>query len=107
MAGTPIEEIKARLDLAEIVGAAVPLKRSGRSMKGLCPFHAEKTPSFYVFPDSGTWKCFGCGEGGDIFTFVQKRENLEFGEALRSLATRAGVELAERREQPSEEREAE
>ena len=72
------------------------LKRSGRSYKGLCPFHGEKTPSFYVFPETGTWKCFGCGEGGDVFTFLQRRENLEFGEALRLLAHKAGVEIRAR-----------
>src|SRR5881397_3257541 len=93
MAGPVVEEIKARLDVAEVVSPYVPLKRSGRSLKGLCPFHGEKTPSFYVFPETGTWKCFGCGEGGDVFSFLQKRENLEFGEALRLLAVRAGVQL--------------
>jgi DNA primase len=96
VAGSAVDEIKARLDVADVVGAHVPLKRSGRSLKGLCPFHAERTPSFYAFPDTGTWKCFGCGEGGDIFTFIQKRENLEFGETLRMLASRAGVELPTR-----------
>src|SRR5213593_4159312 len=93
MAGPVVEEIKARLDVAEVVSPYVALKRSGRSLKGLCPFHGEKTPSFYVFPETGTWKCFGCGEGGDIFSFVQKREQLEFAEALRVLSARAGVEL--------------
>src|SRR5215210_5597687 len=96
VAGSPVEEIKARLDVADLVGQSVALKRSGRSFKGLCPFHGEKTPSFYVFPETGTWKCFGCGEGGDVFTFVQKRENLDFAEALRTLAARAGVELPSR-----------
>lgn len=96
MADSAVEEIKARLDLAEIIGPSVALKRSGRSFKALCPFHNEKTPSFYVFPDRGSWKCFGCGEGGDVFSFVQKRENLDFVEALRMLAARAGVELAPR-----------
>ncbi|MBI4491411.1 MAG: DNA primase [Chloroflexi bacterium] len=94
MASAPVEEIKARLDLVELVSPSVPLRRSGRSLKGLCPFHTEKTPSFYVFPESGTWHCFGCGEGGDAFSFLMKRDNLEFGEALRELAARAGVALA-------------
>jgi DNA primase len=102
MAASSVEEIKARLDVGEVVGGVVPLKRSGRSLKGLCPFHNEKTPSFYVFPESGTWKCFGCGEGGDIFTFLQKRENLDFGEVLRLLAARAGVELPARTSRPPE-----
>src|SRR5688572_16276840 len=103
VAGSPVEEIKARLDVADLVGQTVALKRSGRSFKGLCPFHGEKTPSFYVFPETGTWKCFGCGEGGDLFTFVQKRDNLDFVEALQSLAQRAGVELPERTPRQPEE----
>jgi DNA primase len=103
VAGSPVEEIKARLDVADLVGQTVALKRSGRSFKGLCPFHGEKTPSFYVFPETGTWKCFGCGEGGDLFTFVQKRDNLDFVEALQSLAQRAGVELPERAPRQPEE----
>ncbi|MBX5491612.1 MAG: DNA primase [Chloroflexi bacterium] len=93
MAGSPVEEVKARLDLVEIVGSSVPLKRAGSSYKGLCPFHAEKTPSFYVFPETQTWKCFGCGAGGDVFTFVMQRDGLAFAEALRALAARAGVAL--------------
>ncbi len=90
-----VEEIKERLDIVEIISSYVPLKRAGRHYKGLCPFHTEKTPSFVVFPESGTWHCFGaCGTGGDIFTFVMRRENLDFREALELLARRAGVELA-------------
>ncbi len=92
----PIAEIKARLDLVEIVGQKVALKRTGHSYKGLCPFHAEKTPSFIVFPDKGNYHCFGCGANGDLFTFVMKTENLDFPEALRLLAARAGVELKPR-----------
>lgn len=93
MAGSPVEEVKARLDLVEVVGSSVPLKRAGSSYKGLCPFHAEKTPSFHVFPETQTWKCFGCGAGGDVFTFVMQRDGVEFAEALRTLAARAGVAL--------------
>ena len=72
----------------------MPLKRAGRSYKGLCPFHQEKTPSFVVFPDSQNFHCFGCGKGGDVFTFYMAVEHVEFREALQELARRAGVELA-------------
>ena len=92
---TAVDEIKARLDIVDIVSDHVSLKKSGRSFKGLCPFHAEKTPSFFVFPETQTWHCFGaCGTGGDVFSYVMKHDNLSFTEALRELAARAGVELA-------------
>ena len=90
-----IQEIKDRLDVVTVIGRYVPLQKSGSSYKGLCPFHAEKTPSFHVFPQTNTWKCFGCGAGGDIFTFVEKRENLPFPDVLRMLAKEAGVPLRE------------
>jgi len=94
-----IDDIRARVDIVSTVEPYVTLKRAGRSFKGLCPFHQEKTPSFTVNPDLGTWYCFGsCGEGGDIFKFVQKIENLSFPEALERLALRAGVTLT--KEQP-------
>src|SRR3990172_5988730 len=90
-----VEAVKRQIDLAEYVGRVTQLQKSGRSLKGLCPFHTEKTPSFHVFPDRGTWRCFGsCGEGGDLFSFVQKRENLDFRGALRALAAEAGVTLS-------------
>jgi len=92
---TAVDEIKARLDIVDIVSETVKLRRSGRSYTGFCPFHPNtKTPAFAVFPDSGTWRCFGqCNEGGDIFKFVMKREGWDFSEALRFLAERAGVTL--------------
>jgi len=90
-----IDDIRARVDIVSAVEPYVTLKRAGRSFKGLCPFHQEKTPSFTVNPDLGTWYCFGsCGEGGDVFKFVQKIENLSFPEALERLALRAGVTLS-------------
>ena len=79
-----------------MVGETVALKRAGTLYKGLCPFHPEKTPSFIVTPERETWHCFGCGEHGDIFTFLMRRDGLEFREALQRLAERAGVELSER-----------
>ncbi len=92
-----VTEIKRRIEPAEYIGRSVKLQKAGRNFRALCPFHTEKTPSFYVFTDRGSWRCFGsCGEGGDIFSFVQKRENVDFREALRILADETGVELSAR-----------
>lgn len=89
-----VEEVKRRIDLVDFLSGHLTLKKAGRTYKGLCPFHTEKTPSFVVYPDEGRWYCFGaCGTGGDLFTFLMRRENLTFPEALRRLAQRAGVEL--------------
>ena len=90
------DEIKERIDVIEFIGRYTPLKKAGTTYKGLCPFHSERTPSFIVFPHTGTWHCFGsCGTGGDIFSFVMRKENLDFREALQLLAREAGVELDE------------
>ena len=88
-----IEEIRNRLDIVDIVGKYVQLKQAGKNYSGLCPFHSEKTPSFIVSPELQRYKCFGCGEAGDIFNFVQKIENIDFPETLEKLAKEAGVVL--------------
>jgi DNA primase len=94
MARDAVAEIRERLDIVDLVQQHVPsLKKAGRSYKGLCPFHQEKTPSFVVFPDSQNFHCFGCGKGGDLFTFTMLAENIDFREALRELANRTGVVL--------------
>ncbi len=91
---SPVDEIKERLDIVEFIGSYIPLHKAGRTYKALCPFHAEKTPSFVVYPEQGRWYCYGaCNTGGDIITFVQKKENLDFRGALELLARRAGVDL--------------
>ena len=90
-----IDEIKARIDIVDLVSESVQLRRSGKNYTGFCPFHPnQRTPAFVVFSDTGTWRCFGqCNEGGDIFRFVMKKENWDFAETLRYLADRAGVQL--------------
>lgn len=93
MPANSIEQIKDRLDIVDIIGEKVTLKKTGRSYKGLCPFHQEKTPSFVVFPESQHFHCFGCGKSGDLFTFYELSQKVEFREALTELAQRAGVEL--------------
>ncbi len=92
---TAIDEIKARLDIVDIVSNSVELRRAGKSYSGFCPFHHNtRTPAFAVFPDTGTWRCFGeCNEGGDIFSYVMKKEGWDFPTALKELAEQAGVEL--------------
>ena len=94
---TVVDDIKARLDILEVVGQRVQLQRSGRSFKGNCPFHQERTPSFHVFPDRQSWRCFGaCATGGDAINFVMRTENLEFGEAIRQLAQQVGLPMPDR-----------
>jgi DNA primase len=90
-----IDEVKERIDILDVVGETVKLRKSGKNYMGFCPFHANtRTPAFAVFADSGTWRCFGaCNEGGDVFSFLMKKEGWDFSETLRYLADRAGIEL--------------
>ncbi|MEX0587520.1 MAG: DNA primase [Patescibacteria group bacterium] len=97
-----IEEVKRKLDIVEVVSSYIPIQKSGKNYKGLCPFHSEKTPSFMVSPTLQIFKCFGCGEGGDVISFYSKMEGVSFGEALREMAKRAGVKLVSRKESPQE-----
>ena len=90
-----VDEVRERSDLAEVVGQVVDLKRAGREFKALCPFHQEKTPSFYVVPDKGFYKCFGCGAAGDVFDFLMNQGGLSFPEAVRRMADRVGVIVPE------------
>lgn len=88
-----IEQVKSKIDIVDLIGGYVTLKRAGRNFKGLCPFHGEKSPSFMVSSELQIYKCFGCQKGGDAFSFIQEIENLEFGEALGLLAEKAGIKL--------------
>ena len=106
MVASPIEAIKAKVDIADEIGLVIRLQKSGKALKGLCPFHNERTPSFYVFPEAQTFRCFGCNEGGDVFSFVQKQQGLEFRDTLHYLAEKAGVTVEDTPgRDPEEERE--
>src|SRR5256885_16572524 len=99
------DTVKERVDIVQLIGERVPLKKVGRAYSGLCPFHSEKTPSFTVDPDRRTYHCFGCGRHGDVFTWLEELDGLEPVEALKILAERAGVELSSRRDPAEMERE--
>ena len=89
------QELKARTDIADVISSYVQLKKSGRNLVGLCPFHNEKTPSFNVSRENSFFHCFGCGAGGDVITFIMKIENLDYVDAVKLLAERAGMTLPE------------
>src|SRR5512136_1181767 len=92
-----IDDIKQKVDIVEVVGQYVQLKKSGRTFRAPCPFHSEKKPSFFIYPEQQTWHCFGaCNTGGDIFSFIMKKEGLDFGDALRLLAEKTGVVIPSR-----------
>jgi DNA primase len=97
-----VEEVRDRADIVEVIGELVSLKRSGKEFKALCPFHNEKTPSFYVVPGKGFYKCFGCGESGDVFSFLMTQAGLSFNEAVEKLASRFGVEIPREEARPED-----
>lgn len=105
MAGDTVQQVKDRLSIVDVVSQYIKLDRAGASLRARCPFHAERTPSFHVSPDRGTYHCFGCGVGGDIFTFVQEIEGLDFKGALKVLADKAGVEITYENKGDRDERE--
>jgi len=89
-----IDEVKQRIDIIEVIGEHVPLTKAGRTFRAICPFHSEKNPSFYVYPERQSWHCFGaCNTGGDAFSFIMKKQGIDFGEALRLLAERVGITI--------------
>ncbi|HUF76869.1 MAG TPA: DNA primase [Longimicrobiales bacterium] len=90
-----VEEVRSRADIVDVIGELVPLQKAGREYKANCPFHEERTPSFYVVPDKGFYKCFGCGKSGDVFSFVMEQQGMDFVEAVKHVAARAGVEIRE------------
>lgn len=90
-----LQELKSRSDITDVVSSYIDLRHSGRTYSGLCPFHSEKSPSFHVYPENGSFYCFGCGAGGDVITFVRRIENLDYMESIRLLAQRAGMTVPE------------
>src|SRR4030042_3206803 len=92
-----IDEVKQRTDIVEVISQYTSLKKAGWNLTALCPFHSEKNPSFFVYPEQQSWHCFGaCNTGGDVFSFIMKKQDIDFGQALRLLAERAGVTIPSR-----------
>ena len=100
-----VEQIKSRLDIVDVISGYLKIQKAGASYKARCPFHNEKTPSFFVSPERDSYYCFGCGAKGDIFTFVEEFEGLDFRGALKVLAERTGVELVPENPKFKDERE--
>ena len=99
-----VEDLRERADIVAIIGRRVQLRKAGKDHTGLCPFHGEHTPSFYVIPNKHMWHCFGCGESGDIFKFFMKLDGLPFGDALKQVAQESGIILVEEKHDPEEAR---
>src|ERR1700745_2525738 len=100
-----VDQIKEKLNVADVVGRYIKLEKAGANLKAKCPFHSEKTPSFFISPGRGSYYCFGCGAKGDIFTFVQEFEGVDFMGSLKILADRAGVQLVRENPEMRSERE--
>ena len=102
---SPVPKIKERLSIEEVISSYIKLEKVGANFKARCPFHSEKTPSFFVSPDRGSYYCFGCGAKGDIFSFVQEFEGLDFRGALKLLADKAGIQLSQYKKEEEGEKE--
>ena len=100
-----IEEIRSRINIVDFIGKYVNLQKRGSGYVGLCPFHSEKTPSFYISPDKQLYHCFGCGEAGTVYQFIMNYDNITFPEAIKELSREANVELKETGEETKEDRE--
>ena len=97
-----IDEVKQKTDIVEVISQYTTLTKAGRTFRALCPFHSEKRPSFFVYPEQQSWHCFGaCNTGGDVFSFIMKKQNIDFGETLRLLARNAGITIPSRFERNS------